>query len=115
MTAQEKALRPPFLQEAVEGVLYVDHLKEHAHGQVVIDSNASLGDEITLKVWTTTGNTWSGTQQVRTVPTVLEYEIPAGTFTKNMQSEAGATLQYSVKRGTQDLGDSPVTKIRLVK
>ena len=115
MTAQEKALQPPFLQEAVEGVLYVDQLKEHAHGQVVIGSNASMGDEITFKVWTTTGNHWSETKSVDSAPSVMVFDIPADTFTKNMQSEAGSTLQYSMKNGTQDLGESPVTKIQLVK
>ena len=114
MTAQEKALEAPFLKEAVEGVLYVDQLKEYAHGQVVILS-ASLEDKITFKVWTTTGNNWSETKSAESAPSVMVFDIPADTFTKNMQSEAGSTLQYSMKNGTQDLGESPVTKIRLVK
>ncbi|WP_456255230.1 hypothetical protein ACP3PM_26785 [Pseudomonas iridis] len=114
MTAQEKALEAPFLKEAVEGVLYVDQLKEYAHGQVVILS-ASLEDKITFKVWTTTGNNWSETKSAESAPSVMVFDIPADIFKKNMQPGAGANLQYSVKRGKQDLGESPATKIRLEK
>ncbi|WP_339431730.1 MULTISPECIES: hypothetical protein [unclassified Pseudomonas] len=114
MTAQVKALDPPVLKEAQDGVLKVDTLEDFAHGQVVFTSNPEniiLGDVVTFKV--KTSNAWSGNMNVTEVPGVLEFLIPKEVFAKDFTEGTTAELHYTVARAGQNLGSSDMLRVKL--
>lgn len=115
MTAHAKALAAPSLREAEDGKLYVGKLTGAAHGEVPHYLHASVGDQITFHVVTTSGNTWEGHHMV-TAPEVgkpITFLIPKDVFEKNLTPEATADLHYSITIRDQPPALSPLLTIKL--
>jgi hypothetical protein len=108
MTAQQKTLSAPLLKEAIEHVLHIDQLTGPAHGQVMVLSGVVTGgDKVEFTVQTSTGNTWSESSQVVSVPSIMEFAIPKDTFAKK--------LRYSVTNASGNPAHSPDLLVKLEK
>ncbi|XHF31913.1 hypothetical protein OXH62_21640 [Pseudomonas chlororaphis] len=113
MTAQQKSLQAPTLDEAgPDRVLHVDSLGENAHSKVLPFINQSVGDTVTLEVDTSTGNSFRVEIELTadTLGEVLTFAIPTETFKKGLVPGATANLKYIVARVNQ----SPETSLPLL-
>ena len=115
MTVQQKALVAPVLEEAVEGVLYVDNLIGPAHGVVSPYPYAAPGDNVEFTVQTSTGNTWvySITLTQASVGNPVIFAIPKVTFEKGLALDATAKLRYSVTSASGNQADSADLVVQL--
>lgn len=106
MTAQVKALAAPALPEAVNGVLHVGKLKEHATAVIQPYVNSAAGDKVTLHVKTGTGSSFEDTTILTAGGGGLDvlFYIPKSFFESEPLPTGTANLHYVVIRvaGTPD-------------
>ena len=112
MTAQQKVLAAPILQEAINGFLYVGQLGPVAHGGVEPYPNATVGDKVEFTVQTSTGNSWKYTINLTQamIGNPIDFAIPKATFAEKLKPGATATLRYTITR----LSGNPVTSQDLI-
>ncbi|ALI00503.1 hypothetical protein C1Y08_08385 [Pseudomonas sp. FW306-02-F02-AA] len=114
MTAQQKVLPAPTLEEAVDDILYVHKLKDAAHGVVPPNTGMKVGAIVVFKVQPSHGNAWSSERHVVTDPSKpITFAIPKHVFEKNLFPDATAILHYSVKDQSGNVVVSSVLTIKV--
>jgi hypothetical protein len=117
MTAQQKVLLTPALQEAVEGVLYVHQLVGPAHGIVPKYDDMKVGQKVEFSVQTSYGNHWSESIALTAamVGRPITFAIPKDVFEKKLVPDATAKLHYSVTDHSGKAVESPALSVKVEK
>jgi hypothetical protein len=109
-------LPSPAVKEAINDVLYVHNLVDHAHGIVPAPQEAAPGDTVTLNMYDSDGaKQWSHSVVLTAISAgkPVELAIPKALFENMLKAGKNAGLQYSLESaGSQKVSMQLVIELK---
>ncbi|MGE8176488.1 hypothetical protein [Pseudomonas fluorescens] len=117
MTAQQKVLHKPELQEVVNGTLKLRELEDPLHALIRSYPRMLVGQKITLTVHPSYGvpQYYSHTVTFQDLVKKITIPIPKKVFEENRAEDFGADIDFSVEFKPGDVGLSDTLIIKVEK